>query len=117
MLRLNVAIAPTAQATANILGVVGGDNAGFPNGRRVYDDVVSIELKAVAGALLNAVVPSYTPDAAAGALYDVGAPSAAPSTVASLSAFGLTYGTSFPYLSDPWDGQHNPSTQPLGVAG
>ena len=72
MLRLNVAIAPTATAAASILGVVGGDNAGFPNGRRVFDDVVSIELKAVAGALLGDVVKSFTPDAAAGALFDVG---------------------------------------------
>ena len=54
MLRLNVAIKPTATSAANILGVVGGDIAGFPNGRRVFDDVVSIELKAVAGALLGA---------------------------------------------------------------
>jgi hypothetical protein len=117
MLRLNVAITPVSQSAANILGVVGGDNAGFPNGRRVYDDVVSIELKAVAGAKLNAVVPSFTPDAAAAALFDVGGPSSEPTTVAGLSAFGLTYPNSFPYLSDPWDGKDNPATQPLGVAG
>ena len=115
MLRLNVAIAPTSPAKANILGVVGGDNAGFPNGRRVFDDVVSIEVKAVAGALLHDVVPSFTADAAAGALFDVG--STEPTSVASLSAFGLSYGTSFPYLADPWDGRDNPSTQPLGMAG
>jgi hypothetical protein len=117
MLRLNVAIPPTATAKASILGVVGGDNAGFPNGRRVFDDVVSIELKAVAGALLHDVVPSFTPDAAAGELFDVGGPVTEPSTVASLSAFGLSYGSSFPYLSDPWDGLDNPATQPIGVAG
>ena len=117
MLRLNVAIPPVAASAASVLGVVGGDNAGFPNGRRVYDDVVSIELKAVAGALLHDVVPSFTPDAPAAALYDVGGPSAEPSTVASLSAFGLAYGTAFPYLADPWDGLTNPSKQPLGVAG
>jgi Domain of unknown function (DUF4331) len=117
MLRLNVAIAPVSQASANILGVVGGDNAGFPNGRRVYDDVVSIELKAVAGALLHDVVPSFSPDAPAAALYDVGGPSSEPTSVSSLSAFGLSYGTSFPYLADPWDGHDNPATQPIGVAG
>jgi hypothetical protein len=117
MLRLNVAIPPTSPSSANILGVVGGDNAGFPNGRRVFDDVVSVELKAVAGALLHDVVPSFTADAAAGALFDVGGPSTEPTTVASLSAFGLTYGTTFPYLSDPWDGKDNPSVQPLGVPG
>jgi len=120
MLRLNVAIAPTAPGAANILGVVGGDNAGFPNGRRVFDDVVSIELKAVAGALLGDVVTSFKPDGAAALLYDVGGPSPTPgepTTVAKLSAFGLTYAASFPYLSDPWDGYDNPSTQNMPVAG
>jgi hypothetical protein len=117
MLRLNVAIEPTAPAKAAILGVVGGDNAGFPNGRRVFDDVVSIELKAVAGALLGDVVKSFKPDAAAGALYDVGGTASEPANLASLSAFGLTYRDSFPYLGDPWDGYDNPSTQNLPVAG
>ncbi len=117
MLRLNVAIPPTATASASILGVVGGDNAGFPNGRRVYDDVVSIELKAVAGALLGAVVKSYKPDAAAGLLFDVGGPTAEPAKVSDLTAFGLTFGSSFPYLADPWDGYDNPATQLQGVAG
>ncbi len=115
MLRLNVAIKPTSPSAANILGVVGGDNAGFPNGRRVFDDVVSIELKAVAGALLGDVVTSYKPDAAAGLLFDVGA--SEPTSVASLAAFGLSYRGAFPYLADPWDGFQNPSTQNLPVAG
>ncbi|MCU1393075.1 MAG: hypothetical protein JWM34_1503 [Ilumatobacteraceae bacterium] len=44
--RLNVAIPPAT--TPNPLGVVGGDLAGFPNGRRPIDDVVSIELQAIA---------------------------------------------------------------------
>ena len=47
-----------------------GDPAGFPNGRRLIDDVVAIELKAVAGATIPLVDPSYTPDDAAGALTD-----------------------------------------------
>ena len=117
MLRLNVAIKPTATAKAAILGVVGGDSAGFPNGRRVFDDVVSIELKAVAGALLGDVVKSFKPDAAAGALYDVGGTASGPASVANLSAFGLNYKDSFPYLGDPWDGFDNPSAQSLPVAG
>ena len=117
LLRLNVAIKPVAADKASILGVVGGDVAGFPNGRRVFDDVVSIELKAVAGALLGAVVKSYKPDGAAGQLYDVGGPSAEPASVASLSAFGLSYGDSFPYLADPWDGFDNPSHQNVALAG
>ena len=76
---------------------------------------MSIELKAVAGALLGDVVKSYKPDAAAGLLFDVG--STEPSTVASLSAFGLQYSAGFPYLADPWDGFDNPATQVRAMAG
>lgn len=47
MLRLNVAIGPSASPSR--LGLLGGDVAGFPNGRRVFDDVVDIALRAVAG--------------------------------------------------------------------
>ncbi len=48
-LRLNMAVAPAA--TPNRLGAVGGDLAGFPNGRRLTDDVTDIELAAIAGCL------------------------------------------------------------------
>ncbi|HMT08724.1 MAG TPA: DUF4331 domain-containing protein [Pyrinomonadaceae bacterium] len=48
-LRLNVAIPITAIASQNRLGLLGGDVAGFPNGRRVFDDVTDIALRAVAG--------------------------------------------------------------------
>lgn len=68
MLRLNVAIPPAA--TPNPLGLLGGDLAGFPNGRRLTDDVVAIELRAVAGLTYALVDPSFTPDAAASALTD-----------------------------------------------
>ena len=91
LLRLNVAIAPTSPASANILGVIGGDNAGFPNGRRVFDDVVSVELKAVAGALLHDVVPSFTPDPAAAALFAVSGPATEPTTIADLASAGLSF--------------------------
>jgi Domain of unknown function (DUF4331) len=47
MMRLNVAIPPSSSPSR--LGLLGGDVAGFPNGRRVFDDVVDIELRAVAG--------------------------------------------------------------------
>ncbi len=120
LLRLNVAVPPTTSSSSvNILGVVGGDNAGFPNGRRVVDDVVSVELKAIAGALLHKVVPSFSPDAPAGALFDVGGPVTEPTTIADLAAAGLnfSYPGSFPYLSDPWDGYDNPSVQNMAVRG
>jgi uncharacterized protein DUF4331 len=68
MLRLNVAIPPAARP--NDLGVVGGDLAGFPNGRRVDDDVVTIELRAIAGLTIPLVDKSYRPDAAASGVTD-----------------------------------------------
>jgi hypothetical protein len=51
MLRLNMAIPPAAEE--NPLGVIAGDNAGFPNGRRLADEVVDIELRVAAGFLLG----------------------------------------------------------------
>jgi len=50
-LRLNTSIMPTA--TPNRLGVLAGDKAGFPNGRRLTDDVLDIALQAVEGALVG----------------------------------------------------------------
>lgn len=55
MLRLNTAIAATPRALQSNLGVIGGDLAGYPNGRRPGDDVVDISLRAVMGVLLDAV--------------------------------------------------------------
>lgn len=51
MLRLNMDVAPTANP--NRMGVLGGDLAGFPNGRRLADDVVDIAVQVVAGALVG----------------------------------------------------------------
>ncbi len=68
MVRLNVAIPPTKKE--NSLGLVAGDAAGFPNGRRIGDDVVTIELRAIAGLTIPLVDPSFTPDAAAAAVTD-----------------------------------------------
>jgi Domain of unknown function (DUF4331) len=64
MLRLNLAIPATDPAKASSAGLVGGDPAGFPNGRRVIDDVVTIELRALAGLTIPLVDPSFTPDGA-----------------------------------------------------
>ncbi|MEQ4718647.1 DUF4331 domain-containing protein [Nonomuraea sp. B19D2] len=59
MLRLNMAIPPAKDP--NRLGVLAGDLQGFPNGRRLADDVVDIELQAVAGAALTGkLVPGLT---------------------------------------------------------
>jgi hypothetical protein len=91
MLRLNTAIAPSA--SPNNLGLLGGDLAGFPNGRRVADDVVTIELRAIAG-VTYALVAGYTPDAAAGVVTDFNQP------VPGLPSYLPT----FPYLGVPYSG-------------
>ena len=92
MLRLNTAI--PASKSPNPLGLIGGDAAGFPNGRRVFDDVVTAELRAIAGVTVPLVDKSYKPDAAAALVTD-----------------GLTgrnvpsgYLRSFPYLGVPYSG-------------
>ena len=54
MLRLNTSTAVTAEANQHRLGVIGGDLAGFPNGRRPKDDVVDVALAAVMGGLCMA---------------------------------------------------------------
>lgn len=51
LLRLNTGVAPTPIAGASRLGLLAGDAAGYPNGRRVFDDVTDISLRAVAGVL------------------------------------------------------------------
>jgi hypothetical protein len=89
MLRLNMAIPPAT--TPNPLGLVGGDPAGFPNGRRVTDDVVAIELRAIAGAVYGLIDSSFTPDAAVSALAD--------GTTNDVPFLG-----SFPYLGTPHEG-------------
>ena len=68
LVRLNVAVPPASKP--NPLGLVAGDAAGFPNGRRVFDDVVTVELRAIAGLTIPLVDKSYTPDAAASAVKD-----------------------------------------------
>lgn len=51
MLRINTNLkGDICSPTPSRLGVLGGDACGFPNGRRLTDDVVEIELLAVAGA-------------------------------------------------------------------
>jgi hypothetical protein len=59
MLRLNTAIAATPKASRKRIGELAGDPAGYPNGRRVTDDVVDIALRAVAGGVCG--VPKNLP--------------------------------------------------------
>lgn len=113
MLRLNTSIAPTLAANQLDLGVLAGDNAGFPNGRRPFDDVTDIELRVAAGALCSAALTcgSQTADPNGGAPYTDGA-RAAGATAATSSVNGMvdatdTYSEAFPYLATPVPGSPN----------
>ena len=54
LLRVNLAVPPTT-GTQNRIGLLGGDGDGFPNGRRLVDDVVDIEERAVGGVIAPAL--------------------------------------------------------------
>jgi Domain of unknown function (DUF4331) len=56
-LRLNLSIAPTPFDKINRLGVLGNDLAGYPNGRRLEDDIVDISERAVGGVLIGHSLP------------------------------------------------------------
>jgi hypothetical protein len=99
LLRLNMAIPPTTSNPSN-LGVVGNDLAGFPNGRRVFDDVVTIELRALAGATLPLVNKSFSADAAVSQVTD--GLTSGPSDTAAMGT--ENYLPSFPYLGVPYSG-------------
>ena len=94
MLRLNTSIAATAPGAQKRLGVIDGDNAGFPNGRRPGDDVVDIALRVVMGKLCTLNLVCVPADAPAGALrFTDGA------------YLDETFiNTSFPYLKSPLPG-------------
>ncbi len=94
MLRLNVAVAPT-QGARNRLGLVGGDADGFPNGRRLEDDVTTIELRAIAGLTIPLVDPTYTPDGAASAIED-----------GTYENPGRTFLPEFPFIGTPYSGYY-----------
>ncbi len=98
MLRLNTSIPPTPQAGQNNLGVIGGDNAGYPNGRRPGDDTVDISLRVVMGKLCHLPLGLCTPsDAPSGLL---------PFTDGALEDASL-FDDKFPYLTTPIAGSPN----------
>jgi hypothetical protein len=91
MLRLNTAIPAAPAGSQDPLGVLAGDNAGFPNGRRPGDDVVDIALRVVMGVLLDpAVAPAGQLPLTDGAYVD--------------DSF---FDASFPYLVTPLPGSPN----------
>jgi len=89
-IRLNLGIAPTAPVgKGNRLGVLGGDLAGYPNGRRLEDDVIDISERAVGGVLIGHSLP----------LGD------------GVDANDVPLQTTFPYQADPLSGYDNTKGQ------
>lgn len=68
MLRLNTSIAALPKGSQKRLGVIDGDNAGFPNGRRPGDDVVDIELRVAMGKLCTLNLGCAPANAPSGAI-------------------------------------------------
>jgi hypothetical protein len=108
MLRLNTGIAPVPAASQNSLGVLGGDVAGFPNGRRPGDDVVDISLRAVMGVLLPASqAPAGQLPYTDGALINATIAYTPEGTVTADERLRL-FRPMFPYLEVPLSGSPNP---------
>ncbi|MBF6560050.1 MAG: DUF4331 domain-containing protein [Candidatus Binataceae bacterium] len=99
MLRLNTSTPVTVAASQNRLGALGGDLAGFPNGRRPGDDVVDITLQVAMGALIQA------------GTFGFGTPSQAPSGGLPFTDGALVnssfFNNAFPYLKTPLPGSPN----------
>ena len=99
MLRLNTGIPATPAAMQNRLGVIGGDNAGYPNGRRPGDDVVDITLRVAMGRLIT--------------LGLFGTPSQAPSGGLDFTDGAIVnasfFDDQFPYLKAPIAGSPGPA--------
>ncbi len=106
MLRLNTAIAVTAPAAQNPLGVAGGDNAGFPNGRRPADDVVDLSLRVAMGALC---VLTGAADTLKVGCKPADAPAGGLALTDGVRKTVANFGISFPYLTTPLPGNSNPT--------
>jgi hypothetical protein len=100
-LRLNTTTAVTPYASQKDLGVLAGDLAGYPNGRRPIDDVVDITLRVAMGVLLKPYDGSSSdPDPASDASRQLG-------FTDGVQANPANFLTAFPYLNTPIGGSPN----------
>ena len=92
LLRLNTGVAPKTPGSAGFsrLGLLGGDAAGFPNGRRLPDDVTDVSLRVVAGVLAG---PPFSNSPLNSHLGD------------GVNVNDVPYRTEFPYLADAPSGR------------
>ena len=98
LLRINLAVPAVKGTVANRLGALAGDTGGFPNGRRLSDDVVDIELQVLAGALLDADGKIDGTQVPFSALGD------------GVNADDQPANDSFPYVANPISGYDQPAT-------
>jgi hypothetical protein len=99
LLRLNTGVEPTDPGQASRLGLLAGDAAGFPNGRRVFDDVTDITLRVGVGGVLAPPFPGFNPDIN-GRLGD------------GVNVNDAPYNTSFPYVAFGPDGRNRRHVDP-----
>ena len=92
--------------TLSPLGVAGGDNAGFPDGRRPADDVVDLSLRVAMGALC--VLTGATDTLKVGCK-PTDAPAGGLALTDGVRKTAANYGVTFPYLTTPLPGNLNPT--------
>jgi len=91
-LRLNLAIPVTDADSSSRLGVIDGDVQGFPNGRRLGDDVIDIALRVMAGAAYPLFHPEFTVDPVGAQLGD------------GVDENEVEFQSEFPYVGAPYSG-------------
>jgi hypothetical protein len=91
------AAAPTYPTGYSDLGVLGGDNSGYPNGRRPMDDVVDITLRVAMGVLLTPYSGTGDPDPKSDASRQLG-------FTDGVQANPANFLSAFPYLNTPLGG-------------
>jgi hypothetical protein len=97
LLRLNVTIPATPVASASRMGFIAGDSAGFPNGRRLFDDVTDIALRVVVGGVLAGGTPAADGDYFTAGVNDM--------LGDGVNVDEVGYRTSFPYLGSASSGR------------
>jgi len=107
MMRINLGTPATPKGSQNNLGLVAGDAAGFPNGRRPGDDVVDIELRAAMGFICHlGLGVCNTNDAPSGLLpYTDGA-----------AISDADFSDAFPFFNEPCPGSPNSTTVMLKMS-
>jgi hypothetical protein len=98
LLRLNTGVPPTPPGSINRLGLLGGDAAGFPNGRRLEDDVTDLALRVVVGGVLAG--PPFSTSPLNARLGD------------GVNVNDAPYRTTFPYLADAPSGRSRRHVDP-----